>query len=239
MEEAEITARVTAAGTTWEKGKKPTQKFAKEVFEDEMEKGRKAWAEKRLHELMAEVMEQRAAGKLEKALAKDGVSAGMARMLDQVLTIRKKNGKQQKGKVSMEAYAYLTDQVVPLLRMTAMEKEAAMNEAAAELDKLEKENPDQMDGEAVSRMEELREELTRLALYGNLEGMSVDEAQAAAKALEIYINTEKEGWAAVQEAAAERLNAIGRMIVERFNQTGRRPMRIRCAPPTTIFSTGR
>lgn len=220
MEEAEITARVTAAGTTWEKGKKPTQKFAKEVFEDEMEKVRKAWAEKRLHELMAEVMEK-AAGKLE-ALAKDGVSAGMARMLDQVLTIRKKNGKQQKGKVSMEAYAYLTDQVVPLLRMTAMEKEAAMNEAAAELDKLEKENPDQMDGEAVSRMEELREELTRLALYGNLEGMSVDEAQAAAKALEIYINTEKEGWAAVQEAAAERLNAIGRMIVERFNQTGKK-----------------
>lgn len=160
MEEAEITARVTAAGTAWEKGKKPTQKFAKEVFEDEMEKVRKAWAEKRLHELMAEVMEK-AAGKLE-ALAKDGVSAGMARMLDQVLTIRKKNGKQQKGKVSMEAYAYLTDQVVPLLRMTAMEKEAAMNEAAAELDKLEKENPDQMDGEAVSRMEELREELTRL-----------------------------------------------------------------------------
>lgn len=220
MEEAEITARVTAAGTAWEKGKKPTQKFAKEVFEDEMEKVRKAWAEKRLHELMAEVMEK-AAGKLE-ALAKDGVSAGMARMLDQVLTIRKKNGKQQKGKVSMEAYAYLTDQVVPLLRMTAMEKEAAMNEAAAELDKLEKENPDQMDGEAVSRMEGLREELTRLALYGNLEGMSVDEAQAAAKALEIYINTEKEGWAAVQEAAAERLNAIGRRIVERFNQTGKK-----------------
>lgn len=220
MEEAEITARVTAAGAAWEKGKKPTQKFAKEVFEDEMEKVRKAWAEKRLHELMAEVMEK-AAGKLE-ALAKDGVSAGMARMLDQVLTIRKKNGKQQKGKVSMEAYAYLTDQVVPLLRMTAMEKEAAMNEAAAELDKLEKENPDQMDGEAVSRMEELREELTRLALYGNLEGMSVDEAQAAAKALEIYINTEKEGWAAVQEAAAERLNAIGRRIVERFNQTGKK-----------------
>ena len=220
MEEAEITARVTAAGTAWEKGKKPTQKFAKEVFEDEMEKVRKAWAEKRLHELMAEVMEK-AAGKLE-ALAKDGVSAGMARMLDQVLTIRKKNGKQQKGKVSMEAYAYLTDQVVPLLRMTAMEKEAAMNEAAAELDKLEKENPDQMDGEAVSRMEELREELPRLALYGNLEGMSVDEAQAAAKALEIYINTEKEGWAAVQEAAAERLNAIGRRIVERFNQTGKK-----------------
>lgn len=220
MEEAEITARVTAAGTAWEKGKKPTQKFAKEVFEDEMEKVRKAWAEKRLHELMAEVMEK-AAGKLE-ALAKDGVSAGMARMLDQVLTIRKKNGKQQKGKVSMEAYAYLTDQVVPLLRMTAMEKEAAMNEAAAELDKLEKENPDQMDGEAVSRMEELREELTRLALYGNLEGMSVDEAQAAAKALEIYINTEKEGWAAVQEAAAERLNAIGRRIVEKFNQTGKK-----------------
>ena len=220
MEEAEITARVTAAGTAWEKGKKPTQKFAKEVFEDEMEKVRKAWAEKRLHELMAEVMEK-AARKLE-ALAKDGVSAGMARMLDQVLTIRKKNGKQQKGKVSMEAYAYLTDQVVPLLRMTAMEKEAAMNEAAAELDKLEKENPDQMDGEAVSRMEELREELTRLALYGNLEGMSVDEAQAAAKALEIYINTEKEGWAAVQEAAAERLNAIGRRIVEKFNQTGKK-----------------
>lgn len=220
MEEAEITARVTAAGTAWEKGKKPTQKFAKEVFEDEMEKVRKAWAEKRLHELMAEVMEK-AAGKLE-ALAKDGVSSGMARMLDQVLTIRKKNGKQQKGKVSMEAYAYLTDQVVPLLRMTAMEKEAAMNEAAAELDKLEKENPDQMDGEAVARMEELREELTRLALYGNLEGMSVDEAQAAAKALEIYINTEKEGWAAVQEAAAERLNAIGRRIVERFNQTGKK-----------------
>ena len=220
MEEAEITARVTAAGTAWEKGKKPTQKFAKEVFEDEMEKVRKAWAEKRLHELIAEVMEK-AARKLE-ALAKDGVSAGMARMLDQVLTIRKKNGKQQKGKVSMEAYAYLTDQVVPLLRMTAMEKEAAMNEAAAELDKLEKENPDQMDGEAVSRMEELREELTRLALYGNLEGMSVDEAQAAAKALEIYINTEKEGWAAVQEAAAERLNAIGRRIVERFNQTGKK-----------------
>lgn len=220
MEEAEITARVTAAGTAWEKGKKPTQKFAKEVFEDEMEKVRKAWAEKRLHELMAEVMEK-AAGKLE-ALAKDGVSAGMARMLDQVLTIHKKNGKQQKGKVSMEAYAYLTDQVVPLLLMTAMEKEAAMNEAAAELDKLEKENPDQMDGEAVSRMEELREELTRLALYGNLEGMSVDEAQAAAKALEIYINTEKEGWAAVQEAAAERLNAIGRRIVERFNQTGKK-----------------
>lgn len=220
MEEAEITARVTAAGTAWEKGKKPTQKFAKEVFEDEMEKVRKAWAEKRLHELIAEVMEK-AAGKLE-ALAKDGVSAGMARMLDQVLTIRKKNGKQQKGKVSMEAYAYLTDQVVPLLRMTAMEKEEAMNEAAAELDKLEKENPDQMDGEAVSRMEELREELTRLALYGNLEGMSVDEAQAAAKALEIYINTEKEGWAAVQEAAAERLNAIGRRIVERFNQTGKK-----------------
>ncbi len=220
MEEAEITARVTAAGAAWEKGKKPTQKFAKEVFEDEMEKVRKAWAEKRLHELMAEVMEK-AAGKLE-ALAKDGVSAGMARMLDQALKVRKKNGKQQKGKVSMEAYAYLTDQVVPLLRMTAMEKEAAMNEATAELDKLEKENPDQMDGEAVARMEELREELTRLALYGNLEGMSVDEAQAAAKALETYINTEKERWAAVQEAATERLNAIGRRIVEKFNQTGKK-----------------
>lgn len=220
MEEAEITARVTAAGAAWEKGKKPTQKFAKEVFEDEMEKVRKAWAEKRLHELMAEVMEK-AAGKLE-ALAKNGVSAGMARMLDQALKVRKKNGKQQKGKVSMEAYTYLTDQVVPLLRMTAMEKEAAMNEATAELDKLEKENPDQMDGEAVARMEELREELTRLSLYGNLEGMSVDEAQAAAKALETYINTEKEGWAAVQEAATERLNAIGRRIVEKFNQTGKK-----------------
>lgn len=219
-EEAEVTARTTAAGVAWEKGKKPTQKLAKEVFEDEMEKVRKAWAENRLHELMAEVMEK-AAGKLE-ALAKDGIAAGMARMLDQVLKVRKKNGKQQKGKVSMEAYTYLQEQVVPLLRMTAEEKEAAMNEAAAELDKLEKENPDQMDGEVAARMEELNEELTRLALYGNLEGMSVDEAEAAAKALETYINTEKEGWAAVQEAAAERLNAIGRRIVEKFNQTGKK-----------------
>lgn len=219
-EEAEVTARTTAAGVAWEKGKKPTQKLAKEVFEDEMEKVRKAWAENRLHELMAEVMEK-AAGKLE-ALARDGIAAGIARMLDQVLIIRKKNGKQQKGKVSMEAYTYMKDQVVPLLRMTAEEKEAAMNEAAAELDRLEKENPDQMDGEAAARMEELNEELTRLALYGNLEGMSVDEAEPAARAIETFIRTEKEEWAAVQEAAAERLNAIGRKIVEKFNQTGKK-----------------
>lgn len=220
MEEAEITAKTTAAGVAWEKGKKPTQKLAKEVFEDEMEKVRKAWAENRLQELMAEVMEK-AAGKLE-ALAKDGIAAGMARMLDQVLKVRKKNGKQQKGKVSMEAYTYLQEQVVPLLRMTVEEKEAAMNEAAAELDKLEKENPDQMDGEVAARMEELNEELTCLSLYGNLEGMSVDEAETAAKAIEAFIRTEKEQWAAVQEDAAERLNAIGRRIVEKFNQTGKK-----------------
>lgn len=103
-------------------GRGPTQKFTKEVFEDEMDKVRKAWAENRLHELMAEVMEK-TAGKLE-ALAKDGISAGIARMLDQVLKVRKKNGKQQKGKISMEAYTYLQEQVVPLLRMTAEEKEA-------------------------------------------------------------------------------------------------------------------
>lgn len=191
-----------------------------EATRGEMEKVRKAWAENRLHELMAEVMEK-AAGKLE-ALARDGIAAGIARMLDQVLIIRKKNGKQQKGKVSMEAYTYLQEQVVPLLRMTAEEKEAAMNEAASELDRLEKENPDQMDGEAVVRMEELNEELTRLALYGNLEGMSVDEAETAARAIETFIRTEKEEWAAVQEAAAERLNAIGRKIVEKFNQTGKK-----------------
>lgn len=219
-EEAEEIAGIAARVAGKMTGRGPTQKFTREVFEDEMEKVRKAWAENRLHELMAEVMEK-AAGKLE-ALAKDGIAARIARMLDQVLTIRKKKGKQQRGKVSMEAYTYLQEQVVPLLRMTAEEKEAAMNEATAELDKLEKENPDQMDGEAVARMEELHKELTRLALYGNLEGMSVDEAEAAAKALEIYINTEKEGWAAVQEAAAERLNAIGRKIVERFNQTGKK-----------------
>ena len=219
-EEAEETAGIAARVAGKMTGRGPTQKFTREVFEDEMEKVRKAWAENRLHELMAEVMEK-AAGRLE-ALARDGIAAGIARMLDQVLTIRKKKGKQQRGKVSMEAYTYLKDQVVPLLRMTAEEKEAAMGEAAAELERLEKEHPDQMDGEAVARMDELNEELTRLALYGNLEGMSVDEAEAAAKALEIYINTEKEGWAAVQEAVAERLNAIGRKIVERFNQTGKK-----------------
>ncbi|WP_448806932.1 PBECR3 domain-containing polyvalent protein [Akkermansia sp.] len=219
-EEAEEIAGIAARVAGKMTGRGPTQKFTREVFEDEMEKVRKAWAENRLHELMAEVMDK-AAGRLE-ALARDGIAAGIARMLDQVLTIRKKKGKQQRGKVSMEAYTYLQEQVVPLLRMTAEEKEAAMNEAAAEMDRLEKEHPDQMDGEAVARMDELNEELTRLALYGNLEGMSVDEAEAAAKALEIYINTEKEGWAAVQEAAAERLNAIGRKIVERFNQTGKK-----------------
>ena len=137
MEEAEITAKTTAAGVAWEKGKKPTQKLAKEVFEDEMEKVRKAWAENRLHELMAEVMEK-TAGKLE-ALAKDGISTGIARMLDQVLKVRKKNGKQQKGKISMEAYTYLQEQVVPLLRMTAEEKEAAIREAEAEWNRSEKE----------------------------------------------------------------------------------------------------
>lgn len=220
MAEAEETAGIAARVAGKMTGRGPTRKFTKEVFEDEMEKVRKAWAENRLHELMAEVMEK-AAGKLE-ALARDGIAAGIARMLDQVLIIRKKNGKQQKGKVSMEAYTYLQEQVVPLLRMTAEEKEAAMNEAASELDRLEKENPDQMDGEAAARMEELNEELTRLALYGNLEGMSVDEAETAARAIETFIRTEKEGWAAVQEAAAERLNAIGRKIVEKFNQTGKK-----------------
>lgn len=220
MEEAEITAKTTAAGVAWEKRKKPTQKLAKEVFEDEMEKVRKAWAENRLHELMAEVM-KKTAGKLE-ALAKDGISTGIARMLDQVLKVRKKNGKQQKGKISMEAYTYLQEQVVPLLRMTAEEKEAAIREAEAERSRLEKENPDQMDGEAVALMEELNEELTRLSLYGNLEGMSVEEAETAARAIEAFIRTEKEQWAAVQEDAAERLNAIGRRIVEKFNQTGKK-----------------
>ena len=220
MEEAEITAKTTAAGVAWEKGKKPTQKLAKEVFEDEMDKVRKAWAENRLHELMAAVMEK-TAGKLE-ALAKDGISTGIARMLDQVLKVRKKNGKQQKGKISMEAYTYLQEQMVPLLRMTAEEKEAAIREAEAEWSRLEKENPDQMDGEVAARVEELNEELTRLSLYGNLEGMSVDEAETAAKAIETFIRTEKEQWAAAQEAAAERLNAIGRRIVEKFNQTGKK-----------------
>lgn len=220
VEDAEIVAKTTAAGVAWENGKKPTQKLAKEVFEDEMEKVRKAWAENRLHELMAEVMEKTAV-KLE-ALAKDGISAGIAKMLDKVLKVRKKNGKQQKGKISAEAYTYLTEQVVPILRMTAEEKEAAMNEAEAELKKLEKENPDQMDGEVAARVEELDEELTRLSLYGNLEGMSVDEAETAAKAIETFIRTEKEQWAAAQEAAAERLNAIGRKIVDVFNQTGKK-----------------
>ena len=220
MKEAEETAGIAARVAGKMTGHGPTKKFTKEVFEDEMEKVRKAWAENRLHELIAEVMEKTAV-KLE-AFAKDGISAGIAKMLDQVLKVHKKNGKQQKGKISMEAYTYLQEQVVPLLRMTAEEKEAAIREAEAEWNRLEKENPDQMDGETVARMEELNEELTRLALYGNLEGMSVDEAEAAAKALEGYINTEKEQWAAVQEAAAERLNAIGRRIVEKFNQTGKK-----------------
>lgn len=218
--EAEATASITAKVAGKMTGRGPTQKFTKEVFEDEMEKVRKAWAENRLHELMAEVMEK-TAGKLE-ALAKDGISAGIAKMLDQVLKVRKKNGKQQKGKISMEAYTYLQEQVVPLLRMTAEEKEAAIREAEAEWNRLEKENPDQMDGETDARMEELNEELTRLSLYGNLEGMSVDEAETAARTIETFIRTEKEQWAAVQEDAAERLNAIGRRIVEKFNQTGKK-----------------
>lgn len=216
QETADITARVAGKMT----GRGPTQKLTKEVFEDEMDKVRKAWAENRLHELMAEVMEK-TAGKLE-ALAKDGISAGIAKMLDQELKVRKKNGKQQKGKISMEAYTYLQEQVVPLLRMTAEEKEAAIREAEAEWNRLEKENPDQMDGETGARMEELNEELTRLSLYGNLEGMSVDEAETAARTIETFIRTEKEQWAAVQEDAAERLNAIGRRIVEKFNQTGKK-----------------
>lgn len=218
--EAEATATITAGLAGKMTGRGPTKKLTKEVFEDEMEQVRKAWAEKRLNVLMAEVMEK-AAGKLEE-LAKDGITSGIAKMLDKVLKIRKKNGKQQRGKISAEAYAYLADEVVPLLRMTAEEKEAAMNEAEAEWSRLEKEHPDQMDGEAAARMEELNEELTRLALYGNLEGMNVDEAEAAAKALETYINAEKEGWASVQDAASERLNAIGRQIVEKFNQTGKK-----------------
>lgn len=220
LKEAQETAGITARVAGKMTGRGPTQKFTKEVFEDEMDKVRKAWAENRLHELMAEVMEK-TAGKLE-ALAKDGISAGIARMLDQVLKVRKKNGKQQKGKISMEAYTYLQEQVVPLLRMTAEEKEATIQEAEAEWSRLEKENPDQMDGEAVVRMEELNEELIRLSLYGNLEGMSVDEAENAAKAIETFIRTEKEQWSAVQEDAAERLNAIGRRIVEKFNQTGKK-----------------
>lgn len=218
--EAEATSAIAARVAGKMTGRGPTRKFTQEVFEDEMEQVRKAWAEKRLNVLMAEVMEK-AAAKLEE-LAKDGITSGIAKMLDKVLKIRKKNGRQQRGKISAEAYAYLTDEVVPLLRMTAEEKGAAMNEAEAEWSRLEKEHPDQMDGEAVARMEELNEELTRLALYGNLEGMSVDEAEAAAKALETYINAEKEGWASVQDAAAERLNAIGRQIVEKFNQTGKK-----------------
>lgn len=218
--EAEATSAIAARVAGKMTGRGPTRKFTQEVFEDEMEQVRKAWAEKRLHELMAEVMEK-AAAKLEE-LAKDGITSGIAKMLNGVLKVRKKNGKQQRGKISAEAYAYLADEVVPLLRMTAEEKEVAMNEAEAEWSRLEKEHPDQMDGEAVARMEELNEELTRLALYGNLEGMSVDEAEAAAKALETYINAEKEGWASVQDAAAERLNAIGRQIVEKFNQTGKK-----------------
>jgi len=220
LKEAQETAGITARVAGKMTGRGPTQKFTKEVFEDEMDKVRKAWAENRLHELMAEVMEK-TAGKLE-ALAKDGISAGIARMLDQVLKVRKKNGKQQKGKISMEAYTYLQEQVVPLLRMTAEEKEAAIREAEAEWSRSEKENPDQMDGEAAARMEELNEELTRLALYGNLKGMSVDEAETAARTIEAFIRTEKEQWAAVQEDAAERLNAIGRRIVEKFNQTGKK-----------------
>lgn len=220
LKEAQETAGITARVAGKMTGRGPTQKFTKEVFEDEMDKVRRAWAENRLHELMAEVMEK-TAGKLE-ALAKDGISAGIARMLDQVLKVRKKNGKQQKGKISMEAYTYLQEQVVPLLRMTAEEKEAAIREAEAEWSRSEKENPDQMDGEAAARMEELNEELTRLALYGNLKGMSVDEAETAARTIEAFIRTEKEQWAAVQEDAAERLNAIGRRIVEKFNQTGKK-----------------
>lgn len=220
LKEAQETAGVTARVAGKMTGRGPTQKFTKEVFEDEMDKVRKAWAENRLHELMAEVMEK-TAGKLE-ALAKDGISTGIARMLDQVLKVSKKNGKQQKGKISMEAYTYLQEQVVPLLRMTAEEKEAAIREAEAEWSRLEKENPDQMDGETGARMEELNEELTRLSLYGNLEGMSVDEAETAARTIETFIRTEKEQWAAAQEAASERLNAIGRKIVDVFNQTGKK-----------------
>lgn len=69
---------------------------------------------------------------------------------------------------------------------------------------------------------ELEAELTRLELYGNLEGMGVDEAAAAARGLETYIRNEKEGWEAVQEAAVARQTAMGRRIVSLFEQTGKK-----------------
>ncbi|MEG0587965.1 MAG: hypothetical protein RR506_08700, partial [Akkermansia sp.] len=220
--EEKLTAQITKleARINSLKAGNVSDKRVNDASREAIKEVRKAWAEKRLNQLMAEVMTT-ACVKLDE-VAKEGIVASINKMLDSVLTIKVKNGSQKRGKMSVEAYNYLKRQVRPMLEMKAGDKEKAINEAQAELAEIEKENPDQMDAKVSARIEELNEELTMLVLYGDLKGMSVDEAETAAKAIELFIRNEKEAWAVALEHDAQRLNAAGRKIVDEFNRTGKK-----------------
>lgn len=219
-EDMEVTAGIASNVAGRAANRAPINKVFNQTMLDQIDEAKQAWAEGKLKDLIESTLED-ATEKLNQ-LAREDMQRNIQDMLESVLSVKVKKGKRQKGKISYEAYSYLSDHVVPLLNMTAEAKESEIKSIASEIDRIEKENPDQMDDATQAELDDLRDDLVRVELYGNIKGMDAGQLAILSDNLRDYIRKERETWKANATAKREARKAVFRKIVSTFDSSGKK-----------------
>lgn len=219
-EDMEVTAGIASTVAGRAADRTPIKKVFNQSMRDQIDEAKRAWAEGKLKDLIETTLKE-ATAKLNE-LACEDIRRDIQDMLVSVLKVKVKKGVSQKGKISFEAYTYLEDHVLPLLNMTTEAKEVEINEITAAIEKIEKENPDQIDDATQAELDDLKDNLVRVELYGNIQGMDVAQLSILSDQLRDYIRKEREAWKSTATAKREARKAVFRKIVATFNSSGKK-----------------
>lgn len=205
------------------RSRKISNKEAKDHAANSIQEARKAWATGKIDELLQDAVD--AVGKEIESIAKEDTLKLIKSILESGIEIKKKNSKQLKGKMSIDALRFLQGKVKPWMEMSAEEKEAEINRLEKELqgiDELVSTGSGVIDEVRENRRDELSEELIHLELYGALDSMSLEDTEAALRSLENYIRNEKDAWTLLAEQRKAGLNSTCGKIVSTFNRYGKK-----------------
>ena len=127
--------------------------------------------------------------------------------LERVAVKKRKDGKLARGKMNAEAYKTVQGYIAKM-RASGDNKAAAMEELEAKMAGTTKQE----------ELDRIAGEIKEWSLYGNLDGMTAQQAATAAEALKLFIAEEREQWKTLLEERRREATKDARAVAEHIGE---------------------
>ncbi|MEG0587960.1 MAG: hypothetical protein RR506_08675 [Akkermansia sp.] len=211
--EEKLTAQITKleARINSLKAGKVTTKQINEAISEQAEEVRKAWADEKADSLLAKMLSD-ISDKVTAYHKKQRIE-NIRDLADAIKTKKTASGKTKKGTMSAEAFRRLHEFIKPLFDKSETKLAGMRGEIEEEIKHLV-DNEGTATEEGLEQIAKKMADMTTIAVFGNLEGKSLDQLEVAHDQLDAFIRREKSSWEAVMDERAQKRKAVGDRMIE-------------------------